>query len=53
VQRVVKYYAEGAANEPIAYVGSQGLVEIAMQKASAARALEARRGMEVDLVVPA
>ena len=37
---------------PFAYSGWQGFVEIAVAKASAARALEARRGMEVDLAFP-
>lgn len=43
------HFAEAPAQTPFAYIGSQGFVEIAVSKASAARVLEARRGMEVDL----
>jgi len=51
VHQIVTHYAEAAAQTPFAYFGSQGFLEIALQKASAARTLEARRGMEVDLAV--
>lgn len=52
IHNVRSHYAEAPAKEPFAYVGSQGFVEIGVPKASAARALEVRRGMEVDLAIP-
>jgi S-adenosylmethionine hydrolase len=48
ITRLLTHYAEAAPGEPFAYIGSQGLLEIAIARASAARALEARRGTEVD-----
>lgn len=48
VPRILETYGQAPAGEPFAYFGSQGLLEIAIPKSSAARALEARRGMEVD-----
>ena len=52
IHQVVSHYAEVQGQAPFAYIGSQGFVEIAVAKASAARVLEARRGMEVDLAFP-
>jgi S-adenosylmethionine hydrolase len=49
IHSIVTHYAAGPPKEPFAYFGSQGYLEIGMFRASAARALEARRGMEVDL----
>ena len=49
IHSIVTHYAAGSPKEPFAYFGSQGYLEIGMFRASAARALEARRGMEVDL----
>jgi S-adenosylmethionine hydrolase len=48
ITRILTHYAEAPAGEPFAYIGSQGLLEIGLARASAARALEARRGTEVD-----
>ena len=52
IHHVLTHYAEAPAQTPFAYFGSQGFVEIAIAKSSAARVLEARRGMEVDLAFP-
>jgi S-adenosylmethionine hydrolase len=52
IHAILTHYAEAPAKQPFAYFGSAGFLEIAVPKASAARALEARRGMEVDLAVP-
>jgi S-adenosylmethionine hydrolase len=48
VPRILTHFAEAPAGQPFAYFGSQGYLEIAIPRASAARALEVRRGMEVD-----
>jgi S-adenosyl-L-methionine hydrolase (adenosine-forming) len=45
-------YAEGAAGEPLALVGSLGLVEVAVRDGSAARALGLARGSPVTLRPP-
>ena len=37
ISRVVDTFAMGNADEPVAYVGSSGYVEIAVNKANAAR----------------
>jgi S-adenosylmethionine hydrolase len=52
VHAIVTHFAEAPPKQPFAYFGSQGFLEIGVQKASAARALEVRRGMEVDLAFP-
>lgn len=49
VSRLVKTFALGNANEPIAYVGSSGYVEIAVNKGNAARTLSLGRGAAVIL----
>lgn len=49
IHQVLTHFAAAPAQTPFAYFGSQGFVEIAVAKSSAARLLEARRGMEVDL----
>jgi S-adenosyl-L-methionine hydrolase (adenosine-forming) len=49
VARLVDTFAMGAADEPIAYVGSSGYVEIAINKANAARKLAISRGAAVTL----
>ncbi len=48
-------YADVAVGKPLAYVGSSGLVEIAVRDGSAARALKLKRGAKVvlELVAPA
>jgi S-adenosylmethionine hydrolase len=45
----VDTFANGAADEPVAYVGSSGYVEIAVNKANAARKLAVGRGTAVVL----
>lgn len=52
IHAILTHFAEAPAKQPFAYFGSQGYVEIGIPKASAARALEVRRGMEVDLAFP-
>jgi S-adenosylmethionine hydrolase len=49
VSRLVETFALGNAGEPIAYVGSSGYVEIAVNKGSAARTLALGRGAAVTL----
>ena len=49
VKGLVETFANGAANEPVALIGSSGFVEIAVNKGSAARILGANRGAEVVL----
>lgn len=49
VSRLVDTFAKGAADEPIAYVGSSGYLEIAVNKANAARKLAIGRGTAVVL----
>ena len=48
VPHILTHYAEAPAGQPFAYFGSQGYLEIAIPRSSAARTLEVRRGMEVD-----
>ena len=52
IHSIMTHYAEAPPKQPFAYFGSQGFVEIGVPKGSAARTLEARRGMEVDLAFP-
>lgn len=49
ISRVVDTFAMGNADEPVAYVGSSGYVEIAVNKANAARKLAVGRGIAVTL----
>jgi S-adenosylmethionine hydrolase len=42
-------FAQGATGEAIAVIGSSGYLEIAMNKANAARALGVARGAEVTV----
>ena len=49
VKGLVETFANGAANEPVALIGSSGFIEIAVNKGSAAKALGAARGAEVVL----
>ncbi len=51
VEKLAQTFAEGAAGEPVAIVGSSGFVEIAVNKGQAARLLGADRGAEVILEV--
>ena len=48
-QRMVGTFADGAAGEPVALIGSTGYVEIAVNKGNAARTLGAARGSEVTV----
>jgi len=50
--RVLTHFGEANPNELFAYVGSAGFLELAVQRQSAARAVEAGRGIEVEVVVP-
>lgn len=49
VTRLVETFAKGNAAEPIAYVGSTGYIEIAINKANASRTLNVGRGAAVVL----
>jgi S-adenosylmethionine hydrolase len=51
VERLVPTFAAGAPGEPVAVLGSNGFLEIAVNKGNAARALGASRGVEVTLEV--
>jgi S-adenosylmethionine hydrolase len=50
--RVLTHFAEANENELFAYFGSAGFLELAVQRQSAARVVEGRRGIEVEVVVP-
>jgi S-adenosyl-L-methionine hydrolase (adenosine-forming) len=47
VTKMVPTFASGAAGEAVAFVGSSGYIEIAVNKGNAARTLAATRGVEV------
>jgi len=49
VSRMVPTFASGNAGEPVAYVGSSGYIEIAVNKGSASRTLSIGRGTPVVL----
>jgi hypothetical protein len=49
VSRLVDTFASGTADEPFAYLGSSGYLEIGLNKASAARKLGIGRGNPVVL----
>jgi S-adenosylmethionine hydrolase len=51
VEKLAQTFAQGAAGEPVAVVGSSGFLEIAVNKGHAARALGVNRGAEVVLEV--
>lgn len=51
VEKLAQTFAQGAAGEPVAIVGSSGFVEIAVNKGHAARVLGVNRGAEVILEV--
>jgi hypothetical protein len=46
---MVQTFASGNAGEPVAYVGSSGYVEIAVNKGNASKALGTGRGTPVLL----
>ena len=50
--RLLTHFAEADPNEVFAYFGSAGLLEVAVPRQSAARLIEARRGVEVEVIVP-
>ena len=50
--RVLTHFGEANQNELFAYFGSAGFLELAVPRQSAARVTEARRGIEVEVVVP-
>jgi S-adenosylmethionine hydrolase len=49
VTRLVPTFAQGKDGEPVAYVGSSGYIEIAVNKSNAARTLALGRGAPVVL----
>ena len=50
--RVLTHFAEGGSQELFAYFGSAGFLELAVQRQQAARLTEARRGIEVEVIMP-
>lgn len=48
-QRLLTHFAEANPNELFSYFGSSGFLEIGLPRQSAARAVDARRGVEVDV----
>jgi S-adenosyl-L-methionine hydrolase (adenosine-forming) len=48
--RFLTHFAEAGPNELFAYFGSAGFLELAVNRQSAARMVEARRGMEVEVI---
>jgi S-adenosylmethionine hydrolase len=50
--RLLTHFAEANQNELFAYFGSAGFLELAIPRQSAAKLVEARRGMEVDVFIP-
>jgi S-adenosyl-L-methionine hydrolase (adenosine-forming) len=51
--RVLRFFAEANKDELFAYFGSAGFLELAIPRQQAARIVEARRGMEVEVVTGA
>ena len=49
-ERILSHYAEAAGDELFAYFGSAGFLELAVNRQSAARMVEARRGLEVEVI---
>ena len=49
IEKLAQTFAQGAAGEPVALVGSSGFVEVAINRGHAARTLGAQRGTEVTL----
>lgn len=49
-RRILTHFAEAEANELFGYFGSAGFLELAVPRQSAARMVEARRGIEVEVV---
>ena len=47
--RFLTHFAEASQNELFAYFGSTGFLELAMPRQSAARAVEGKRGLEVEV----
>jgi S-adenosylmethionine hydrolase len=50
--RVLTHFAEADQNEMFGYFGSAGFLELAVPRQSAARVAEARRGVEVQVIIP-
>lgn len=51
VTKFVTTYAQGAAGEPVALIGSSGCLEVSIAKAHAARTLGVNRGAEVSVLL--
>ncbi len=49
ITRLVPTFAYGNAGEPVAYIGSSGYLEVAVNKGSASKVLGLGRGMAVLL----
>ena len=51
VARLLTHFAEANNNELFAYFGSAGFLEIAVPRQSAAKMTEARRGIDVEVII--
>jgi len=51
VEKLAQTFANGAAGEPVAIIGSSGFLEVAVNKGQAARVLGVNRGAEVVLEI--
>src|SRR5262249_6122524 len=49
IERLARTFAQGAAGEAIALIGSSGYIEVAVNRGHAARTLGVQRGTEVTL----
>jgi S-adenosylmethionine hydrolase len=49
--RLLTHFAEAERDELFAYIGSAGFLELAVNRQSAARITEARRGVEVEVII--
>jgi S-adenosylmethionine hydrolase len=49
--RVLTHFAEANRDELFAYFGSAGFLELAISRQPAARVVEARRGIEVEVII--
>jgi hypothetical protein len=50
--RLLNNFSEAGNNELFAYFGSAGFLELAVPRQNAARMVEARRGIEVEVTIP-
>ena len=51
ITKVVETFAQGDAGVPVAFLGSSGFIEIAVNKGSAAKQLGVGRGVAVTIAI--